>query len=69
MTALETLGAKATFKLWASDIDSRVLASAAAGSTVPKTSRGCRPNGCSVSSSRARYRMGMARASNPSCSR
>ena len=31
MTALEALGAKAAFKLWASDIDSRVLATAAAG--------------------------------------
>lgn len=31
MTALETLGANAPFRLWASDIDSRVLASAAAG--------------------------------------
>ncbi|WP_442881528.1 CheR family methyltransferase [Comamonas sp.] len=43
MTALETLGAKATFKLWASDIDSRVLASAAAGVYRAENLKGLSP--------------------------
>ncbi|MEG2629227.1 MAG: CheR family methyltransferase [Comamonas sp.] len=44
MTALETLGAKATFKLWASDIDSRVLASAAAGVYRAENLKGLSPD-------------------------
>ncbi|MET1116509.1 MAG: CheR family methyltransferase [Comamonas sp.] len=43
MTALETLGAKAPFKLWASDIDSRVLASAAAGVYRSENLKGLSP--------------------------
>lgn len=43
MTALETLGAKAAFKLWASDIDSRVLASAAAGVYRAENLKGLSP--------------------------
>ncbi len=44
MTALETLGAKAAFKLWASDIDSRVLASAAAGVYRAENLKGLSPD-------------------------
>lgn len=43
MTALETLGAKGAFKLWASDIDSRVLASAAAGVYRAENLKGLSP--------------------------
>lgn len=43
MTALETLGAKAPFKLWASDIDSRVLATAASGVYRSENLKGLSP--------------------------
>lgn len=43
MTALEALGAKAPFKLWASDIDSRVLATAAAGVYRTESLKGLSP--------------------------
>lgn len=43
MTALETLGAKAAFKLWASDIDSRVLATAATGVYRTENLKGLSP--------------------------
>ncbi len=43
MTALEALGAKAAFKLWASDIDSRVLATAATGVYRTENLKGLSP--------------------------
>jgi chemotaxis protein methyltransferase CheR len=40
MTALEVLGAQASFKLWASDIDSKVLATAARGVYRTESTKG-----------------------------
>lgn len=40
MTALEVLGAQANFKLWASDIDSKVLATAARGVYRTESTKG-----------------------------
>ncbi len=43
MTALDALGAQANFKLWASDIDSKVLATAARGVYRSESTKGLDP--------------------------